>query len=570
MHRVELDKERQLSSLLFVLKLLSIFFAAIPIFQWLFRGERPDSQLQYNMIITTILSLAVLGVALFLLMLIYHNSRKRNKRLIWLELPLFLTLMLSAIGVSGWNESYYKFLFLFLIVSYAIEYSMRASLAVAAVSSLLLVVIDFIAPADGAVNQYFENDLALIAMFLSVGVTVGLYSQIENEHIGYWRHYANIDGLTGLYNHRYFHQELEQQCAACGERGEPVSLIMLDVDYFKSYNDPCGYEQGDELLRELTRVLQAKLESEAVLCRYGGEKFSIILPGTPLAAAVETGNRLREEVEKHPFEGEEQLPFGRLTVSVGVSQLDGANKETFQTLIHHADTALYRAKYLRRNRVEVFASILNEFHRRRPGEDTGPEALRTLRTLLAVIDSRDSYTYHHIERVANYCAVTADFLQLDPDSRQDLIYSAYLHDLGKINVDKDVLINSGKLTEEDWAQLKQHPADGAAIIGKVEGMEKLAPIIRGHHERYDGTGYPDGLKGESIPYLCRILTLADSFDAMTNNRPYNRRRTFDEAFEEIRRCAGTQFDPSLTEQFISTIQGIEEVGKADGLEFAAF
>ena len=522
MQYMELEKNKQLTSLLFIMKLLSVFFSAIPLFQRLFIGTEQDEEFLYNLNITIIISLLILSALLAFFLVIYRNSQKPGRRVPWMELPLFLILSVMAIGASGWNQSYYKFLFIFIIVSCSIEYSMRMGLIVAGISSGIIVTIDFVFLPNQAVNVYFENDLALISMFVTIAFTVGLYSRIEDQHIDYWRHSAYIDGLTEIYNHRYFYQELETLCQQSKENNRPITLIMMDIDYFKHYNDMYGHRKGDQVLMELALLMKRRLKPGNVLCRYGGEEFTLILPNTSLQEAVKQGEDLRQRIADFPFEGEEAMPFGKLTVSMGVAELNLEN-DTCQDLIQQADAALYRAKYLRRNRVEIFASIIDEFHKNNPEMDTNPEAFHTLKTLIAVINSRDSYTYQHIERVVQYCVIIADYLKLDTHDKRNLIYAAYLHDLGKINVDKDVLISSKKLTDEEWAQLKCHPEDGADIIRKIGGLSDIVPIVLQHHERFGGGGYPSDLKGEQICMLARILAIADSFDAMTNARPYNKK-----------------------------------------------
>ena len=549
----DFEKNKQLTSLLFILKLLSVFFSAIPLFQKLFDGVGQNQQYTYNMNFTILFSILVLSGLLSFLLVVYHNIQKPDKRFLWLELPLFMFLSLMAICASGFNQSYYKFLFIFFIVSCSIEYSMKIGLIVASIAGAIVISLDLIYTSPGQVNIYFENDLALVSMFLTIAFTVGLYSKIENQHIEYWRQSAYIDSLTELYNQRYFFQEINHWCEQCKITGEPLTLIMLDIDYFKQYNDVYGHRKGDQVLRELALLLHRRLKPGAILCRYGGEEFSIILPNVTINEAVKIGDDLRIKVSEFPFEGEEVMPFGNLTISMGVAEYDPA-KNSSQDLIQLADAALYRAKYLRRNRVEIYASVIDEFHKNNPEMNTNPEAFQSLRTLIAVIDSRDSYTYHHIERVVQFCTIVADYLGLSQKDKRNLIYAAYLHDLGKINVDKDILICSKKLNEEQWNRIKMHASDGADIIQKVGGLSEIVPIVRQHHERYEGGGYPLGLKGEEIHYLARILTIADSFDAMTNDRPYNLKRTYSDAFAEIRACAGRHFDPVLSEQFIEAME----------------
>ena len=148
----------------------------------------------------------------------------------------------------------------------------------------------------------------------------------------------------------------------------------------------------------------------------------------------------------------------------------------------------------------------------------------------------------------------ADKLNLSEKDKQSLIYGAYMHDIGKINISQNTLMKKMKLTDEEWEELKQHPSNGSEIIKSVEPLQEIIPLIISHHERYDGNGYPNKLKGEEIPYLARILTVVDSFDAMTSNRPYNSRKTYDEGIQELERCSGTQFDPDIVKAFIEIIK----------------
>ena len=171
-----------------------------------------------------------------------------------------------------------------------------------------------------------------------------------------------------------------------------------------------------------------------------------------------------------------------------------------------------------------------------------------------MINAKDRYTYGHVERVVMYCRLLGEKLKLSEKDKKNLIYGAYMHDIGKINIAKEILNKKMPLNKDEWETLKQHSANGVEIIKPVDSLKEVAPLIMHHHERYNGGGYPDNLKGEAIPYLARVLTVADSFDAMTSNRPYNKRRTYNEAVEELRKCSGTQFDPQIIQAFIEVIQ----------------
>ena len=215
------------------------------------------------------------------------------------------------------------------------------------------------------------------------------------------------------------------------------------------------------------------------------------------------------------------------------------------------DDALYRAKFFNKNRVETYTSILDDLKSSVEEKDT--ELITSIKTLIMVINVKDRYTYGHTERVVIYCQMIADELELEDSDRKKLIYAAYLHDIGKIDTPKIVLNKETPLTKEEWETLKQHPVKGAEIIRPVKSINNIMPLIKYHHERYDGAGYPDGLKGEEIPYLARVLTVVDCFDAMTTNRPYKKKRSFDDAIAELKRCKNTQFDPVIVEAFIKAL-----------------
>lgn len=200
----------------------------------------------------------------------------------------------------------------------------------------------------------------------------------------------------------------------------------------------------------------------------------------------------------------------------------------------------------------MYTSILDEIKTNIDEKDI--ELVTSIKTLISVINAKDKYTYGHVERVVIYSRIIADKLKLSEYDKKILIYGAYMHDIGKINISKEILIKKMKITSEEWKILKQHPENGVEIIKSVESLKVLIPLIINHHERYDGKGYPNKLKGKEIPYLARILTVVDSFDAMTSNRPYNERKTYEEGIEELERCSGTQFDPEIVKAFIEVIR----------------
>lgn len=375
--------------------------------------------------------------------------------------------------------------------------------------------------------------------------TIGFYVKLVNQYIGVLKNLANKDGLTGLYNHRYFYECLTDLIKK--SKNKSLSLLFIDIDYFKYYNDINGHQKGDQVLKDISKILTNCVRKNDVISRYGGEEFAILLPSTSENGALKVAERIRSEVHKFVFPGQEYIPNQNLTVSIGVSVYPSKAK-TENELVKCADEAMYRAKFLRKNRVELYYSILDDLQK--DIDDDDKEIITSVKTLIAVINAKDKYTCKHIERVVSYCLLMADSLQLNERDKKMFIYAAYMHDIGKINVPEEILNKTTKLTDEEWKLLKKHPINGAEIIKNVSVLKDVIPIILQHHERYDGSGYPNHLKGTEINYLARVLTIADSFDAMTSNRPYQSKKSLSDAFNELKRCSGTQFDPVLAEKFI--------------------
>ena len=471
-----------------------------------------------------------------------------------IEIILFITIFSIVVMIGGVNQ--YKFIYLFIIITTTIQFGMKKGLIVSAISSSIILIMDIMLLPKNEISIYFQDDIILAGVFFLTAWPLGVYVKIEGEHIKKLENMINIDGLTELYNHGYFCEILAEKVKIGEKENTPVSMIFIDIDYFKNYNDMYGHQKGDYVLKKVGEIIRNNVREEDIPARYGGEEFAIILPNTAENQALDIAEKLRKKIEIEVFYGEENQPNGKLTASIGVSVYPDKAQNDIE-LIKSADDALYRAKFFYKNRVEAYISILDEIKTNIDEKDI--ELVTSIKTLISVINAKDRYTYGHVERVVAYAQIIADKLQLSENDKKILIYGAYMHDIGKINISKDVLIKKMKLTKDEWEVLKQHPANGVEIIKSVKSLKMLIPLIISHHEKYDGTGYPNGLKGEEIPYLARILTVIDSFDAMTSNRPYNNRKTYDEGLIELERCSGTQFDPEIVKAFVEAIRSNDHI-----------
>lgn len=381
---------------------------------------------------------------------------------------------------------------------------------------------------------------------------------------------SSRDTLTGLYNHMYFHTKLDEELDRAKRYDRNLSVVMIDLDRFKSVNDTYGHMVGDSAVAQLASVLVEQLRTTDIAIRYGGDEFAVILPEADSESATATARRIREYVEKHEFLAvpfcdlikpgiKDTAPRMRLTMTAGVASFP-KDHDSKDGLAMAADIALCRAKHIRRNSVysyeapesgELFdpQKLFDALH------NTGNSAVASL---TEEVDSKDRHDSGHSERVAEYAQQIAEAVDIDIEWVNGMRIAGLLHDIGKTGVPESILNKPGSLSDEERRVINQHPVISAGILRRAPQLDQILPAVLFHHERWDGKGYPDGLKGEQIPITARIMAIADSFDAMTSDRPYRKAMSVEEALNEILAGAGGQFDPELVSKFIEHFSAPQE------------
>lgn len=346
---------------------------------------------------------------------------------------------------------------------------------------------------------------------------------------------AASDPLTGLMNHAVFHERLRTAVAAAHRDRTPLGLILIDLDHFKSINDTLGHPVGDQVLLDVARRLREHSGPRDVVARVGGEEFAWLRPGADAEDAFAAAESLREEVAASAIG-----PVRTLTISSGVCDLSRGG--TARELYELADGALYWAKAHGRNITFQYSpDVVEELSvEERAARLERLAAVNAVRALAKAVDAKDPFTHRHSERVGQVAQDLARELGWSEPAAADLFEAALMHDVGKIGIPDAILSKPGRLDDREMALMRTHAALSAQIVSGVLDDDQVG-WIRGHHEFMDGSGYPDGLAGETIPEGARILALADAWDAMTGARPYSTPRSAEAALEECRRCAGTQF-----------------------------
>ena len=354
---------------------------------------------------------------------------------------------------------------------------------------------------------------------------------------------ADRDPLTGLLNHRAFHKRFEQEAGRAAQEGRPLAVAMMDLDNFKFFNDGYGHSVGDDVLRQVTLALNAASRPGDTLARFGGDEFVLLMPDTDAEEAVRQADRLVAGLSGVGYQPPGYDMVIPLTLSIGIAVFPDDGPERLETLAA-ADARLIRVKTGGTGTGELTESLREHLACTRTD-------FSMLNALVTAVDNKDRYTRRHSEDVMAHSFQIAHELGLDEKARNQILLAALLHDVGKIGVPDRVLRKPGALTSEEFAALQQHPMMGAIIVGAVPGFEDTLDAIRHHHERWDGTGYPFGLKGMEIPIAARLMAVADAFSAMTTDRPYRKGMSEATALAVLEAGAGSQWDPDCVAAFLA-------------------
>lgn len=381
----------------------------------------------------------------------------------------------------------------------------------------------------------------LVSQIAGAIMNARLYEQIHEE--------SRLDALTELFNRRHFNERLDEEIDRRERHGGAFSLAICDLDFFKRYNDRYGHIAGDELLREIGRLIKNSVRTVDISFRYGGDEFVVLLPDTELEDAFSVVERVRKNIEEE-MEKRNIL----LTASFGLASwpMDGVRSSE---VLDVADAAAFEAK--RRGGNQCISSKILKLPQTETEVKDEKTIVNIIWSLITALEARDTYTHGHSREVNKYALILGEAIGLSQEESIHLSRAALLHDVGKIGIKNGILSKKGRLTEEEWKRMKEHSQKSVEIINSIPDFYHCRRAILHHHERWDGTGYPSGLTGKEIPLEARILAIADAFSAMVLARPYRPAMSYQEALLELKREAGKQFDSELVEAFVAKFKELK-------------
>lgn len=389
----------------------------------------------------------------------------------------------------------------------------------------------------------------------------------SNERL---RQLSLTDYHTGLYNYRYLEKVIEAEFHRARRYAHPLSVIMLDIDYFKSINDVYGHQFGDLVLKQFARQLKIMVRRYDIIIRFGGEEFLIISPGIGLTQALSVGQRILDAISLYSF-GDKKHTV-KLKVSLAVASYPEDRSINGMGLVNMVSQVLVKAKESGGNRVYSSQDTMKKKNMGSLGKNKSTEirllqgkidklTMRSNQNMVEAIfafakaiELKDHYTGEHVGDTVHYVKEICNKLELPKDEVELIKQGAVLHDLGKIGISEKILLKKSKLTKSEFEEIKRHPQIGADILRPIKFLHNLIPLVFYHHEKWDGTGYPSGIKGEEIPVGARIIAVADVYQALISDRPYRKAFSKNKAMKILQDGAGKQFDPRITGVFFKILQ----------------
>lgn len=351
-----------------------------------------------------------------------------------------------------------------------------------------------------------------------VGVVRDITEQRRKEEN--LKYLSYTDALTGIYNRTYFDKILQD----FKDKEYPLGIIIGDLDGLKIVNDTLGHLEGDKLIKSISEILVKSCIGESLVFRWGGDEFITLIPN---ATENDCKNYIKRVTSLCRDYSQGDL---NLSISLGYSLLKKGNN--IDKVIINAEEKLYKQKMI--NGTSIRGSILS--------------------TLQKTLELKNLETQEHTDRVAKYCEEIGKEMNLDEETIEDLNLAGKLHDIGKIGIPENILLKKDELNDEEYEIIKTHSEKGYRLAMLLPELNHIAEGILAHHEKWDGSGYPLGLSKKKIPLIARIVAFADSFDSMTNDRPYKKGMKSEEAIKELKKLSGIQFDPKVVEAFSNIVR----------------